>query len=70
MSYRHLLSEDSVMLKCVYDGNYYHPDFMVYDEEGCNHIHKDNINAHIKSLVGNVAPAELEIYNNNLRNQL
>jgi len=70
MSYRHLLSEDSVTLRCTYDGKYYHPDDMVWDEEGCNWIAKDNINAHIKSLVGNVEASELERFKNNLISQL
>ena len=68
MSYNH--HEENVMLKCVYDGNYYPPNEMVYDHEGVCHIHKDNIEAHVKSLVGNVEASELERFKNNLISQL
>ena len=70
MSYRHLLSEDSVMIKCVYDGCYYAVEDMVYEEGMCNWIAKDNIEAHLKSLIGNVEANELERFINNLISQL
>jgi hypothetical protein len=58
------------MVKCVFDGFYYPISECAFDNDGLVHIHRDNIEAFITSLVGNVESEELNNLKTNLKNQI